>query len=87
VPAVDHDGQLDRPGPAEVADGVQRGPDSPTGKQHVVDQHHDAAVQVGGKLGGCLGNDRPKADVVAVEGHVQGAERRSDPLDFLEGFD
>ena len=44
------------------------------GEQHVVDQHDGPAGQVHRDLGGRLGQHRPQPVVVAVEGHVQGAD-------------
>jgi hypothetical protein len=45
---VDHHGQLHGPGPAEVVQGVERGPDGAAGEEHVVDEDHDLAGQVDG---------------------------------------
>ncbi len=72
VAPVDQDGQLYRGRPAQVADGVQRGPHGPAGEQHVVDQHHDPAVHTAGRqLGATQRADTAQPQVVAVEGDVQ----------------
>ena len=76
VAAVDHDGQLDGPGPAEVVQRVEGGPDGPPGEEHVVDQHHHPAGQVDRDVGDRLGQDGAQADVVAVEGHIERAQLR-----------
>ena len=85
VAPVDHDGQLDHLGPPVLAQRVEGGPDGPTGEQHVVDQHHGGPGQVEADVGGRLGQDGPEADVVAVEGHVQGADGDGGPLDLGQG--
>ena len=46
VAAVDHDGELDGAGPAEVVEGVEGGPDGPPREEDVVDQHDHPAGQV-----------------------------------------
>jgi hypothetical protein len=79
---VDHDGQLHRPGPPVVVEGVERGPHRPPGEQHVVDQHHHGVGEVDGDLRHRMGQHPPEADVVAVEGDVEAAERGAAALDF-----
>ena len=82
---VDHDGQLDGPGPAEVVQGVQGGPDGAAGEEDVVDQHHHLAGQVDRDVGHGLGQDGPQPDVVAVEGHVEAADGQGvDPFDLAQ---
>ena len=71
VAPVDHDGQLDGPGAAEVAQGVEGGANRAAGEQHVVDQHDDRAGQVDRDVGRRLGQHRAQPDVVAVEGDVE----------------
>ena len=66
-------------GPPVLAQGVEGGPDGAPGEQHVVDQHHGGPGQVEADVGGRLGQDGPQADVVAVEGHVQGARPGRSP--------
>ena len=44
VPAVDEHGELDRPGPADVVERVERGPDGAAAEEHVVDEHDDGVV-------------------------------------------
>ena len=66
VAAVDQHGQPDGAGPAEVAEGVQRGPHGTAGEQHVVDQHHHGVVDADRQPAAA---DRPggvAAQVVAV---------------------
>ena len=41
VAPVDQHGELHRPGPPEVVQGVEGGPDRAAGEEHVVDQHDD----------------------------------------------
>ena len=72
--AVDHDGELDGAGPAEVVEGVQGGPDGASGEEDVVDQHHHPSGQVDRDVGDGLGEDGAQADVVPVEGHVEAAQ-------------
>ena len=64
------------PGPAVVGEGVEGGPDRAAGEQHVVDQHDGRAVRSTRDVGDRLGQHRPQADVVAVEGDVERADRR-----------
>ena len=76
VPAVDQDGEADRPRAAEVDDAVERRPDRPPGVEHVVAQQDRAAVQVEVDLGLLQqGLRRDGREVVAVERDVQGADR------------
>ena len=77
VASVDHDGELDRLGPPEVAQRVEGGPDGAPGEEDVVDQDHHPSGQVEGDVGDRLGQDRAQADVVAVEGDVEAADGRS----------
>ena len=72
------------PGPAEVVQGVQGGPDGATGEEDVVDQHDDLAGQVTRNVGHGFGEDGAQADVVAVEGHIEAADRQGDPLDLAQ---
>ena len=44
VAAVDQHGELDGARPADVVQGVERGPDRAPGEEHVVDEHHDLVV-------------------------------------------
>ncbi len=84
VAPVDHHGQLYGPGPAEVGEGVEGGPDGAPGEEHVVDQHHDLAGQVDRDVGDRLGQDRAQADVIAVEGDVEGAQGDVGLLDLVQ---
>ena len=85
VAPVDHDGQLDGPGPAEIVEGVQGGPDGAAREEDVVHEHHDLPGQVDRDVGDRLGQDRAQADVVAVEGHVESADVEAvDRLDLAE---
>ena len=81
---VDHDGQLHGPGPPEIVEGVEGGPDGPTGEEHVVDQHDHLAGQVTGDVGHRLGEDRSQPDVVAVEGDVEAAQDDLGALDLAQ---
>ena len=90
VATVDHHRQLHDAWAAEVDHRVERGADRPSGEQHVVDEDHDAPVQVDRDLGDLLGQHRADADVVAVQRDVQGADGDTvlgvvDLLDLLEG--
>src|SRR5436309_320034 len=71
VAPVDHDRELDGPGPAVVVDRVERGPDGAAGEEHVVDEDDHPAGEVEGDVRGRLGHDRAEADVVAVQGDVE----------------
>ena len=84
VAAVDHHGQLHGPGPAVVAEGVERGPHGPAREQDVVDQDDELARQVTGDVGGGLGQHGADPDVVAVEGHVEEADGHGGALHLLE---
>src|SRR5664280_3495225 len=55
VAPVHHDGQLHHLGASVLAEGVERGPDRPSGEEHVVDQDDRGTGQVGGDVGGRLG--------------------------------
>src|SRR6185312_6487962 len=46
VAPVDQHGELDGPGPAEVGEGVEGGPDGAAREEHVVDEHHHAVGDV-----------------------------------------
>ena len=85
VAAVDHHGELHRPGPAVGVEGVEGGADRAAGEEHVVDQHHDGAVDVDGDVGDRLGEHRSDADVVAEQGHVERADRRGGAVDLAAG--
>ena len=85
VAPVDHDGELDGPGAAEVVQRVEGGPDGAAGEEDVVDQHDDAPGQVDRDVGHRLGQHRAQPDVVAVEGHVERADlERHVALDLAE---
>jgi len=85
VAAVDQDGQLHGPGPAEVGEGVQGRPHRPPGEQDVVDEHDEPAIHPAGRQVGLLQSPRRlQPQVVAVERGVQAARRH---LVALEGQD
>ena len=83
MPAVDQDGEADAAGPPQVHQRVHRRPDRPAGVEDVVDQHDRATRDVEGdpRLVD-LGSLRGEADVVAIEGDVQDADRDLDALDL-----
>ena len=85
VAAVDEDRELDRPGATELGERVHGGAHGAAGVEHVVDEHHDPAGDVDGDLGGAGGRDRPEADVVAVEGDVEGADGDVEVLELRDG--
>ena len=85
VAAVDEDRELDRAGPAELGERVHRGADGAARVEHVVDEHHDPAGDVDGDLGGARGGHRAEADVVAVEGDVECADRDLEVLELRDG--
>ena len=69
--AVDEHAEQDAARPAEVGALVERGADGAAGVEHVVDDHHGAAVEVG-QPG--LAHHRPGADgleIVAIERDVE----------------
>ena len=76
VAAIDEDREPDGLRPAEVDEGVHRGPDGPARVQDVVDEDDRATVDPRGQFraldDGLLGDQR---QVVAVEGDVEGADR------------
>jgi hypothetical protein len=82
--AVDHDGQLDGPGPAVVGQGVEGGPDGPAREEDIVHQDDQLAGQVAGNGGDGLGQNGPDPDVVAVEGDVEHAHRHRRGLHLLQ---
>ena len=59
-------------------------PDGPTGEQHVVDEHHGGAFDVEVEVAHCAGGHRTKADVVAIQAGVDGADGNGgvDPADL-----
>src|SRR5687768_11846042 len=79
--AVDENGQPDRTRTSQIEQGVERGPDRAARVEHVVDDDHDAAVDVTGHGGRFEAAGAAEGDVVAVEGHVQGAAREIDTLE------
>ena len=86
--AVDQHGQLDRARPAVVHQRVERGPHGAAGEQDVVHQHHGGALELEGQLGGADHRPwQPGEHVVAVQGDVDGAERRAPALDALDELD
>ena len=85
VAAVDQDRELHRAWAAELGERVERGADGAAGEEHVVDQHHDPPADVDGDLGGAERRDRAEADVVAVEGDVERADRDLTAFELLDG--
>ena len=84
---VDHHGQLHGPGPSEVVQGVEGGPDRPAGEEHVVDQDHHLSGQIAGDIGDRFGKDGSQTEVVAIEGHIEAAHpATSTPSIWLEGL-
>lgn len=70
--AVDEDGELDRAGAADVAEGVEGGADGAAGEEHVVDEDDQASVDaVTGDLGAAEGARRLHPQVVPVHGDVE----------------
>jgi hypothetical protein len=82
VAAVDQHRELDPGRAAEVAEGVQGGPDGPAGVQDVVYQDDGASLDAFGREVGALQRaGRVQPQVVAVHGHVQRADRDVGALD------
>ena len=82
VAAVDQDGQLHGLRPADLGERVERGTDRAAGVEHVVDEHHGLAVDAARRDVGR--HQRPgglEAQVVAVHGDVERADRHRDALD------
>ncbi len=74
--AVDEDGELHRAGAADVVQRVEGGADGAAGEEHVVDEDDQPAVDaVTGDLGAGEGARRVHAQVVAVHGDVERADR------------
>ena len=67
--AVDEHREL-HGGAPELVQRVERGPGGAAGEEHVVDEHHDLARDVG-HLGRAERRDRAQPDVVAVERDVE----------------
>jgi hypothetical protein len=79
VPAVDQHGQLHRARAPVLGQGVQRGAHGPAGEQHVVDEHDQPVVEAAvGHRGVAERAGRAAAQVVAVEGGVDGSDGRRD---------
>ena len=75
VAAVDEDGELDRAGPAEVAQRVERRAHRAAGVEDVVDEHDEPVVDAGvGQHRGLQRADAAQPQVVAVERDVDGAD-------------
>src|SRR5690606_9051277 len=76
VAAVDEDGELHRARAPDVVQRVEGGADGPAGEEHVVDEDDQAAVDaVTGDLGAGQGTRGVHAQVVAVHGDVERADR------------
>ena len=74
--AVHQDGQLDGPGAADGAQGVEGGADGAPGVEDVVHQDHDATVDASlGDVRGARDADGVASQVVAVHGDVKGSLR------------
>ena len=84
--AVHHHRQLHRAGSAPTVQSVQSGPHGAAREQHVVHQHHHLLVEVHGDVRLRLGNHWPQTDVVAVQGHIEGAGGHRLTLDLGEGL-
>ena len=82
--AVDHDCELDRSRAPEGGEGVEGGAHRATGEEDVVDQHDDLAAEVDGDVGDGLGQHGAKADVVAVESHVERPHGHVGAVDVLQ---
>src|SRR5687767_14622551 len=48
VPPVDQDGEADRLRPAQIEQGIKSGPDGPARIEDVIDDDHDASIEIGG---------------------------------------
>ncbi len=72
--------ELHGAGPAQLEQRVERGAHRAPGEQHVVDEHDHLPRDVG-DLGGTEGRDRSQADVVPVEGNVEGPDRHGDTFE------
>ena len=82
VAAVHQHRQPDRPRPAEVAQRVQGRPHRTAGVEHVVNQHHHSVVELAGNVGVTYRAGRLPAQVVAVHGHIERADRDLGALHF-----
>ena len=83
--AVDEDRELHGAGPADVAERVERGADGAAGEEHVVDEDDQPAVDaVAGDLGAGQRAGGPHAQVVAVHGDVERADRDLAAGDLFE---
>lgn len=73
MPAIHQNRELDRLRPAEIQDRVERRPDGPAGEEHVVNEDDDPAVEVGRDRGRFQVPWAAEADVVSVQGDVEGS--------------
>src|SRR5690606_39591221 len=72
VAAIDEDREADAGGPAEIEQGIERGPDAPAGEKHVVDEDDGCAVDVGWHFAGAKdGCSAAAVEVVAVEADIE----------------
>ncbi len=86
--AVDQDRELYGSGAAEITQGVERGPHGSPGEQHVVDQYHECVVDTARRHRRAFERTvRLVPQIVAVEGDVEGPERRTHAREGLDTFD
>jgi hypothetical protein len=83
--AVDEHRELHGAGPSELGQCVHGGAHGAPGVEHVVDEHHHAAADVDRhfrRTGRC---HRTEADVVAIEGDVEGTDGDRETFELLDG--
>src|SRR5438270_7084680 len=83
VAAVDQDRKLDGPRAAEVHQGIHGRAGGAAVVDHVVDEHHHLAANLGHVARGTA-RGRPRVEVVSMHGHVEPAERHGCVLELRE---
>ena len=78
--------ELDRLGPPELGDRVERGADRAPGEQDVVDEDDDPPGHVDRDLGRAERLHGAQPDVVPVEGDVERADGNGRPLEGSDGL-
>jgi hypothetical protein len=71
--AVDEDGELDTPGPAEIVQGIHGGADGATAEEDVIDEDYGFAGDVEGDNGGENVWSGTLVEVIAVHADVEAA--------------
>ena len=73
--AIDQDGQLDAPGPAEIVERIHGGADGASAEEDIVDEDDGFAADVEGDDGGLDVGSNALIEVIAMHADVERAER------------